>query len=91
MQTYPTALSDHPHAGGARSIVRRGVYVGAAAALVVAIGMISLTARSANASTSYVVDNTVASCSDSGPGSASQPFCTITAAAKAAHAGDTVT
>jgi parallel beta-helix repeat protein len=44
----------------------------------------------AHASTSWVVDNTNTSCSDTGPGTASQPFCTIAAAAKKAQAGDTV-
>jgi parallel beta-helix repeat protein len=48
-----------------------------------------LSATAAQASTTYVVDNTSASCSDTGPGSASQPFCTIGAAAKKAQAGDT--
>jgi parallel beta-helix repeat protein len=37
----------------------------------------------------YVVDNTV-SCSDTGPGSSAQPFCTIAAAAAKAVAGDSV-
>ncbi len=49
-----------------------------------------LTATSAQAAASYVVDNTSPACSDVGPGSASQPFCTIGAAAKQAQAGDTV-
>jgi parallel beta-helix repeat protein len=91
MQTYPTALSDGPLPGGARRAVHRLVYAGVVAAVLAAFGIISLSARSASASTSYVVDNTAANCSDSGPGSSSQAFCTIAAAAKAAHAGDTVT
>jgi parallel beta-helix repeat protein len=49
-----------------------------------------LTSGAAYASTSYTVDNTNASCSDAGQGTASQPFCTIAAAAKKAQAGDTV-
>jgi parallel beta-helix repeat protein len=45
----------------------------------------------AYASTTYVVDNTNPSaCSDTGPGTASQPFCTILAGANKAVAGDTV-
>jgi len=45
----------------------------------------------AYASTIYVVDNTNPSaCSDAGPGTASQPFCTILAGANKAGAGDTV-
>ncbi len=44
----------------------------------------------AYASTSYTVDNTNPSCTDTGLGTASQPFCTIAAAAKKAQAGDTV-
>jgi len=49
-----------------------------------------LTATSAQAAASYVVDNTSPACSDAGPGSSAQPFCTIGAAAKQAQAGDTV-
>jgi len=45
----------------------------------------------AYASTTWVVDNTNSSCSDTGAGTAAQPFCTIAAAAKKAGAGDTVT
>lgn len=45
---------------------------------------------SAYASTIYVVDNTNPSCSDTGPGTPSQPFCTIGAGAKKAVAGDSV-
>ena len=48
------------------------------------------TATAAYASTSYVVDNTSAACSDTGAGTATQPFCTIATAAKKALAGDTV-
>ena len=43
------------------------------------------------ASTTWIVDNTNSNCSDTGSGTASQPFCTIAAAAKKAVAGDTVT
>jgi parallel beta-helix repeat protein len=49
-----------------------------------------LTATAAQASTTYVVNNTSSGCSDSGPGTAATPFCTIAAAAKKALAGDTV-
>src|SRR5260221_234374 len=44
----------------------------------------------AYASTSYTVDNTNPSCTDTGLGTASQPFCTFSAAAKKAQAGHTV-
>jgi parallel beta-helix repeat protein len=49
-----------------------------------------LTAGAAQAATTYVVDNTNASCTDAGAGTLAQPFCTITAAAAKAVAGDTV-
>jgi parallel beta-helix repeat protein len=49
-----------------------------------------VTASPAYAATTYVVDNTSPSCSDTGPGTSSQPFCAIAAAAKKAKAGDTV-
>src|SRR5207248_11731318 len=45
----------------------------------------------AYASTTWVVDNTNSNCSDTGSGTAAQPFCTIAAAAKKAVARDTVT
>src|SRR5258708_32816253 len=44
----------------------------------------------AYASSSYRGDNTNPSCTETGLGTASQPFCTIAAAAKKAQAGDTV-
>jgi parallel beta-helix repeat protein len=49
-----------------------------------------LTGGLASAATTYVVDNTNPSCSDTGPGTPAQPFCTIAAGAKKALAGDTV-
>jgi parallel beta-helix repeat protein len=49
-----------------------------------------LTSGAAYASTSYTVDNTNPSCTDTGSGTPSQPFCTIAAGAKKAQAGDTV-
>jgi len=52
------------------------------------VGMLS--SGAAYASTSYTVDNTNPACSDTGPGTAAQPFCTIAAAAKKTVAGDTV-
>jgi parallel beta-helix repeat protein len=53
--------------------------------MVIAVGMLT-SVTVAHASTTYVVDNTNPSCSDT----AGQPFCTIAAAAKKAQAGDTV-
>jgi parallel beta-helix repeat protein len=50
----------------------------------------AVTSATAYASTGYTVDNTNPSCSDTGPGTPAQPFCTIAAAAKVAQAGDTV-
>jgi parallel beta-helix repeat protein len=50
----------------------------------------ALTIAPAYAATTYTVDNTSSSCSDTGPGTATQPFCTIGAAAAKALAGDTV-
>jgi parallel beta-helix repeat protein len=44
----------------------------------------------ANAATTYVVNGASSACSDTGSGTPTQPFCTIAAAAKVAHAGDTV-
>lgn len=56
-----------------------------AAAFVLAVG-------SSGAATSRVlfVDRDASGCSDSGSGTLDQPFCTITAAARAVTAGDTV-
>lgn len=49
-------------------------------------------ATTAYASSTYLVDNTNSACNDTGPnaGTSGQPFCTIAAAAKVAHSGDTV-
>ena len=67
--------------------VRAGV-LGALAGGILAAG--ALTSATAYASTGYTVDNTNPACSDTGPGTPAQPFCTIAAGARAAHAGDTV-
>jgi parallel beta-helix repeat protein len=61
---------------------------GAVFSTVVVASMLSATV--ADAATTYTVDNTVAACSDTGPGSQAQPFCTIAAGAKHAQPGDTV-
>src|SRR5215469_824923 len=55
---------------------------------VVAASMLSVSA--AHAASLYLVDDTSASCSDTGAGTSAQPFCTIAAAADKAQAGDTV-
>ncbi|MER5636034.1 PKD domain-containing protein [Kitasatospora sp. NPDC002227] len=47
-------------------------------------------AAAADGSTLYVNNATAAHCSDSGPGSQAQPFCTIQAAADVVQAGQTV-
>jgi len=71
------------------SAIRRwGALAGSVISAVAVSGMLS--ASAAQAATAYVVDNTSVSCSDAGPGTAAQPFCTIAAAAKKAVAGDTV-
>ncbi|HEY2314419.1 MAG TPA: right-handed parallel beta-helix repeat-containing protein [Streptosporangiaceae bacterium] len=71
-----------------RGLRRIGGAAGAVFSTAVVASM--LTTSAAQASTSYVVDDTSASCSDAGAGTAVQPFCTIAAAASKAHAGDTV-
>jgi parallel beta-helix repeat protein len=71
-----------------RVLRRLGAVAGAVLSTAVVASM--LTTSAAQASTSYVVDDTSASCSDAGTGTAGQPFCTIAAAASKAHAGDTV-
>ncbi len=71
------------------NVVRRLVGAGGAVfSTVVVASMFS--AAAADAATTYTVDNTVAACSDTGPGSQVQPFCTIAAGAKVAQPGDTV-
>lgn len=67
---------------------RHCVSAGLVAAISVATSIFAISA--ATAATIYTVDNTTASCSDSGPGSASQPFCTIEHAAHVALPGDTI-
>jgi parallel beta-helix repeat protein len=76
-------------AGKTRRSIRLkfGIAASVASTAVVA-SMLSATAAAAAAT--YVVDNTVALCSDLGQGNQAQPFCTIAAAAKKAQAGDTV-
>jgi parallel beta-helix repeat protein len=54
------------------------------------VGGTALVASPSAAAASYVVNNTSPACSDTGPGTVSEPFCTIAAGAKAAQAGDTV-
>jgi parallel beta-helix repeat protein len=58
-----------------------------AAGLLVAAGA---AADPAAAATTYVTNNTSPACSDTGPGTASKPFCTIGAAASRMVAGDSV-
>ena len=62
----------------------------AGSALAVAVAAIALISVPASASTVYAVDGTNSSCSDAGPGTALQPFCTLVEAAKKAQTGDTV-
>jgi parallel beta-helix repeat protein len=58
-------------------------------ALVVAAAILLVPLSAEATGVVYYVDKTT-SCSDSGPGTATQPFCTITAGAAHATAGDTV-
>ena len=71
----------------ARVLRATGWSAGVLGAVIVG-GMLS--GSTAYASASYTVDNTSPACSDTGPGTSPQPFCTIAAAAKKAVAGDTV-
>jgi parallel beta-helix repeat protein len=68
--------------------IRRGHGLRLAAALLAVAGFSTSTAEGA-ASTLYV-DRASPACSDSGPGSQSQPFCTIGAGAAVVAAGQTV-
>jgi parallel beta-helix repeat protein len=69
-------------------VLRATGWSGGLVGVVIAVGMLS--GGTAYASVSYTVDNTNPACSDTGPGTSAQPFCTIAAAAKKAVAGDTV-
>ncbi len=70
------------------AFLRRSVTGGVALAFVFAAS--ALIGTPADAATSYIVNGTSSACSDTGPGTAAQPFCTIAAGAKIAQAGDTV-
>lgn len=73
----------------AMNVSMRGwVAAGLVAGTVGAISAVSV--DTARAATTYTVDNGSSKCSDNGPGTASEPFCTIGAAAQVAAAGDTV-
>jgi parallel beta-helix repeat protein len=64
-----------------------------ATATAVVLALVLTTAAAAASKRSHrvwVVDNTARKCSNTGPGTAAHPLCTISAAAKAARAGDTV-
>jgi parallel beta-helix repeat protein len=61
------------------------------AAVVVALAPLALSAAaSVSSATVWVVDNTAPNCLDTGPGTASQPFCTIAKGGQVAASGDTV-
>jgi parallel beta-helix repeat protein len=77
---------------GARHTHVRRARLGAASLTVglTAVGAVTLTAAPAGAATTIVVDNRNAGCSDSGPGTAQTPLCTIRRAAQIATAGQTV-
>ncbi|HEY3529153.1 MAG TPA: PKD domain-containing protein [Nocardioides sp.] len=61
-----------------------------ASGIALVAAMATIPAGAAHATTVYVVAQQNPSCSDSGAGTASAPFCTITAATKKSTAGDTV-
>jgi hypothetical protein len=63
----------------------------ATAAVSVSLALTGITAAHADASSVLYVSDTSASCTDSGTGTETAPYCTIQAAANAAVAGDTVT
>ena len=70
---------------------RRGL-TGTLAVVALALGSSLVSAGPAAAATTYWVDNTSSACSNTGTGSETTPFCTISAAAsRATSAGDVVT
>jgi len=73
---------------------KRGVAAAGACAIAMVTAVIvtasTLAATPAYAATTLTVDNTSSGCSDAGPGTAAEPFCSIAAAAREAEAGDTV-
>jgi parallel beta-helix repeat protein len=71
-----------------KAVTRRAAIVGSV--LGAAIAGAVLTSTPASAATTYIVDNTNSSCSDTGLGNAAQPFCALTRAAAKAASGDTV-
>lgn len=81
-------ISGHRILSARRRLFRWSALAGSAFLLL--LGGTVLTAYPSAAATSYVVNNTSPACSDTGPGTASQPFCTIAAGARVAQAGDTV-
>ncbi|GIG58508.1 hypothetical protein Lfu02_28800 [Longispora fulva] len=58
--------------------------------LVALLAGVGATASPAHAATTELFVNNTVSCSDAGPGSAAQPFCTLSASAAAVTAGQTV-
>ncbi len=70
---------------------RRQARFAAATAVVLTVVLTTATAAASQRShTVWVVDNTARNCSNTGPGNAARPLCTIKAGAKAATSGDTV-
>ncbi|HET6986492.1 MAG TPA: right-handed parallel beta-helix repeat-containing protein, partial [Kribbella sp.] len=82
VQVHPSGAVPRPDRCRAFAVVATSAVVAALATVV--------PAAPAMASTTYLVRQHDRSCSDSGPGHGSKPFCTISAAAKVAAAGDTV-
>ena len=74
--------------GGAHMRKRR---VAVTTALLMSVGSLAPTAAHAAAATTLYVDNATGyTCSDSGPGTITDPYCTVQAAVNAAGAGQTV-
>ena len=85
--TAPPPARFHRHRPGRRRLLTGAVSAAVAVTLSVPTG--GLLSPASAAGTTYYVDAGGA-CSNTGPGSSSQPFCAITPAAKVATAGDTV-
>ena len=73
-------------------ISRRWTRAGSVVATIIAAGALpaAAAAAAAPAAGTYTVNNTSRACSDTGPGTAARPLCTIGAAARRAVAGNTV-
>jgi parallel beta-helix repeat protein len=69
---------------------RRSRFAAATAVVLAVVLTTAAAAASQRSPTVWVVDNTARNCSNTGPGNAARPLCTIKAGAKEANPGDTV-